>query len=204
MTGAGEDRATLEARNAAIKEQVSGLLDKFHQQTAILEQAQEAASSTTATVTSEDGSVTITVDASGAMTSLDFATKNFQRTDPQKLSQTVIETLHTASTQVKKQMADLVAPATEDLPDLPDLIEGAPSLKGLMPEIPDFTEQPAPGSPSPRRIRRRPVSPDAARSMTIPTTTCPAPGSWEDKVDDRRSDGAGPRSRRCGEVRRCG
>lgn len=179
MTGAGEDRATLEARNAAIKEQVSGLLDKFHQQTAILEQAQEAASSTTATVTSEDGSVTITVDASGAMTSLDFATKNFQRTDPQKLSQTVIETLHAASAQVKKQMADLVAPATEDLPDLPDLIEGAPSLKGLMPEIPDFTEQPAPAqapqAPAPQapassgQPRRRPVDDDPDDDL---------PGTW--------------------------
>ncbi|SFS93145.1 YbaB/EbfC family nucleoid-associated protein [Saccharopolyspora flava] len=167
MTGADDDRATLQARNAAIKEQVNGLLDKFHQQTALLEQAQSAASSATATVTSPDGLVTATVDATGTITELEFASKNFQRTDPKQLARTVRETVHAASAQVKKQMADLVAPVTEDLPDLPDLIDGAPSLKGLLPEMPDLSEPSAPAqpprlesAPQSRLPRRRPVDDD--------------------------------------------
>ncbi|MFC7342134.1 YbaB/EbfC family nucleoid-associated protein [Saccharopolyspora griseoalba] len=83
-----DDRASMEARNAAMKERMNGLLDKFHGQTRLLEEAQQAASSTTATTTSEDGPVTVTVDATGAITDLPFDAKSFKQADPQKFART--------------------------------------------------------------------------------------------------------------------
>ena len=142
-----DDRASMEARNAAMKEQMNGLLDKFNEQTRLLEEAQQAAASTTATVTSEDGSVTVTVDATGAMTDLRFEAKSFKQADPEKFARIVMQTVHTASTQVKQSMAELVGPVTEDLPDLSELVDGAPSLRGLMPKMPDFSEPPAQSEP---------------------------------------------------------
>jgi DNA-binding protein YbaB len=168
------DRAALEARNAAIREQVDSLLEKFNEQSRQLQEAQTAAAAATATVTSSDGLVTATVDSSGMLTKLEFAEKSFQRTDPARFARTVTETVRSAAMQVKQQMSDLMAPITEGLPDLSDLVEGAPSLKGLMPKMPDFTEQPSPPQPEPRAEapnpnRRRPASADPDDDE---------PGSW--------------------------
>lgn len=173
MTEPGSDRAEMEARNAAIKAQVDGLLEKFEQQTRTLQEAQAAASTASATVTSPDGSVTVTVDSAGTMTNLEFSAKSFQRSDPRVVARTVQETLQAATVQVKSQMADLLSPVTQDLPDLSDLIDGAPSLKGLMPKMPDFSESPkAPeplasqASPSPSAA---PASPGADQPEPKPT-----------------------------------
>jgi DNA-binding protein YbaB len=165
VAGPGDDdRASMEARNAAMKEQMNGLLDKFNEQTKLLEEAQQAAAATTATVTSEDGAVTVTVDATGAIADLQFDAKAFKQADPTKFAQTVMQTVHTAAMRVKKAMSDMVAPVTQDLPDLSDLVEGAPSLRGLMPEMPDFSEvsEPAPEPPRaepPKSERAEPEQP---------------------------------------------
>lgn len=97
-------RSALEARNAAMREQVDGLLDRFNQQPRQLQEAQAAAASTTATVTSRDGSVTVTVDSSGALANLEFASSSFQRSDPKQVARTVIETVRAATLEVKQQM----------------------------------------------------------------------------------------------------
>lgn len=141
MTEPDYDRAALEARNASMREQVDSLMDQFHRQTERLQEAQAEAAQATATVTSSDGLVTATVDSSGILTNLEFTSAAFQRSDPKKLAKTATETIRNAMLQVKQQVADLMSPMSEGLPDLSDLIEGAPSLKGLMPPIPDFAAQ---------------------------------------------------------------
>lgn len=145
MTTAGDDRARLEARNAAMKDQVDGLLEQFERQTAQLRDAQAAAAETSATLTSPDGLVRATIDASGTLAKLEFVPTAFERTDPAKLANTVLHLVRQGSLQVKQQVADLMAPITEGLPDLSDIIAGAPSLEGLLPTFPDFLaeEEPA-------------------------------------------------------------
>ncbi|WP_233611274.1 YbaB/EbfC family nucleoid-associated protein [Amycolatopsis sp. WAC 01376] len=138
MTTAGDDSARLEARNAAMKDQVDTLLEQFERQTAQLRDAQEAASQTSATVVSQDGLVRATIDATGTLAKLEIQPNAFERTTPAQLANTVLTLVRQGSLQVKQQVADLMAPITEGLPDLSDLIEGAPSLQGLMPSIPDF------------------------------------------------------------------
>ncbi len=138
MTTAGDDSARLEARNAAMKDQVDTLLEQFERQTAQLREAQDAASQLAATVVSQDGLVRATIDATGTLSKLEIQPNAFERTNPAQLANTVLTLVRQGSLQVKQQVAELMAPITEGLPDLSDLIDGAPSLQGLMPAIPDF------------------------------------------------------------------
>nr|WP_184905857.1 YbaB/EbfC family nucleoid-associated protein [Amycolatopsis umgeniensis] len=121
-----------------MKDQVDTLLEQFERQTAQLKDAQEAASQTSATVVSQDGLVRATIDATGTLAKLEIQPNAFERTNPAQLANTVLTLVRQGSLQVKQQVAELMAPITEGLPDLSDLIEGAPSLQGLMPAIPDF------------------------------------------------------------------
>ncbi|SFW53769.1 YbaB/EbfC DNA-binding family protein [Amycolatopsis australiensis] len=149
MTTAGDDRARLEARNAAMKDQMDTLLENFERQTAQLRDAQAAAAETTAQVSSPDGLVRATIDAGGSLAKLEFAPNTFERTTPAQLANTVQTLVRQGSLQVKQKIADLMAPITEGLPDLADLVEGAPSLAGLVPPIPQFLDEEPPPAPRP-------------------------------------------------------
>jgi DNA-binding protein YbaB len=131
-----------------MKDQVDSLLEKFEQQTAQLRDAQAAAAQASATLTSKDGLVRATIDATGSLAALDFAPVAFERSTPAALANTVLGLVRHGTLQVKQQVADLMAPVTEGFPDLSDLIEGAPSLQGLMPQIPNFLEEEE--APAPR------------------------------------------------------
>jgi DNA-binding protein YbaB len=144
VTTAGDDRARLEARNTAMKDQMDTLLENFERQTAQLRDAQAAAAETTAQVNSPDGLVRATIDAGGNLAKLEFAPNAFERTTPAQLANTVQTVVRQGSLQVKQKIADLMAPITEGLPDLADLVEGAPSLAGLVPPITEFVEEEAP------------------------------------------------------------
>ncbi|WP_410667103.1 YbaB/EbfC family nucleoid-associated protein [Amycolatopsis sp. cmx-4-68] len=158
MTAAGDDRARLEARNAAMKDQMDTLLENFERQTAQLRDAQAAAAETTAQVSSPDGLVRATIDAGGNLAKLEFAPTAFERTTPAQLANTVQTVVRQGSLQVKQKIADLMAPITEGLPDLAGLVEGAPSLAGLVPPIPEFLEEEPPSAP-------RPESPEEGGSI---------------------------------------
>jgi DNA-binding protein YbaB len=140
VTTAGDDRAQLEARNAAMKDRMDTLLENFERQTAQLRDAQAAAAETTAQVSSPDGLVRATIDAGGNLAKLEFAPNTFERTTPAQLANTVQSLVRQGSLQVQQKIAALMAPITEGLPDLSDLVEGAPSLAGLVPPIPSFDE----------------------------------------------------------------
>ncbi|WP_338604570.1 YbaB/EbfC family nucleoid-associated protein [Saccharopolyspora sp. SCSIO 74807] len=177
VTQPGQDRAALEARNAAMREQVDGLLDKFHQQTAQLQQAQVAAEQVSATITSDDGLVTATVDSAGSLVSMAFAASSFQRSDPKRLASTATETVRRATAEVQRQKTELMAPITEGLPDLADIVEGAPSLQGLMPKVPgeESAQQQAPA---------REAGPDTTRPETAPPNPRPRARRSPDDDDD--------------------
>jgi DNA-binding protein YbaB len=170
LTAPGDDPARLEARNAAMKEQVNSLLDQFHRQTEQLRNAQEAAAQTSATVTSKDGLVRATIDSTGSLSQLQFAPKAFQRSNPEALANTVLDVVRQGSLQVKQQIAALMSPLTEGLPDLADLIQDAPSLKGLVPKIPDFTPE-----PESRSVHQESLDDPDTGSIMRTTRYAPAP-----------------------------
>jgi DNA-binding protein YbaB len=187
VTTAGDDRARLEARNAAMKDQMDTLLENFERQTAQLRDAQTAAAETTAQVSSPDGLVRATIDAGGSLAKLEFAPNAFERTTPAQLANTVQTVVRQGSLQVKQKIADLMAPITEGLPDLADLVEGAPSLAGLVPPIPEFVEEAAP-APRPESfeaagsiLRNDAVTPPVPAPMPAPK---PAPKRVRPRDED--------------------
>ena len=141
MTNPGEDRAALEARNAAMRDKIGDLLDTYHKQTERLQEAQQARSALSARLTSPDGLVEVTVDSSGMMTGLKIAPSAFERSRPDALSRMILDLTRRGAIQVRQQANDLMKPLTEGLPDLSDLVAGAPSLAALVPKLP---EPPAP------------------------------------------------------------
>ncbi len=182
----GDDRAQKEARNAAMRETVDQLMDKFQQQTAQLREAQQAASALTAELSSPDGLVKITIDAQGTLADLKLAPTTFDRTRPEALARTISDLVRRGMLEVKQQQAELFRPLTADLPDLSEFIEGAPSLAGLMPDIPDFLEpepEPAPApDPESQSIMRRdvPAPPPAPK----PVARRPRPTTDDDEMPD--------------------
>ncbi|AXB46273.1 hypothetical protein A4R43_30595 [Amycolatopsis albispora] len=131
-----------------MKDRVDGLLEQFNRQTEQLREAQAAAAEASATVTSKDGLVRATIDANGVLSKLDFAPTAFERSGgPAALAASVLEVVRTGGLQVKQQVADLMSPLTEGMPDLTELFEDAPSLAGLVPAIPDFSPPPEPEAP---------------------------------------------------------
>ncbi|MEU0464258.1 YbaB/EbfC family nucleoid-associated protein [Amycolatopsis sp. NPDC006131] len=181
-----DDQARMEARNAAMRNTVDELLEQFNRQTAQLHEAQQAASELSAELSSPDGLVKVTIDAQGTLADLKLAPTTFDRTRPEALARTISDLVRRGMLQVKQQQAELFRPLTAGMPDLSDFIEGAPSLAGLMPDIPDFTEpepepEPAPAQDSESILRRdTPPAPPAPK----PTTRRPRPAGDDDEMPD--------------------
>ncbi|AOS61694.1 YbaB/EbfC family nucleoid-associated protein [Actinoalloteichus hymeniacidonis] len=161
MTGPEDRRARLEARNAAMREQVDQLMGQLRKQTDQLRDAQAEAAAASAKVSSADGLVTATVDASGALTRLEFAPSAFARSTPEKLGRTATEVVRQASTQVGQRVADIMAPLHEGTPDLADLVEGAPSFRDLLNPNLKPTAPPEAAPPPAQTRPKRPVRDDA-------------------------------------------
>jgi DNA-binding protein YbaB len=126
-------RAQLEARNAAMRQQVNSLLAGLNRQFTALQEAQLQAAEVTGRATSADDLVTVTVNAVGIVTDVQFASSAFDRSTPDKLARSVVTVAQQAANAAQQQVEDALAPARGELPDLPDVVPGAPSLKDLLP-----------------------------------------------------------------------
>jgi DNA-binding protein YbaB len=131
-----------EARNAALRSQVDTMLANLERQTAELKQAQAEALAKTGRATSQDGLVEVTVNAGGIVTDVKFAPAAFERSTPEKLARSVVQTIQQAALSAREQADAALAPFQEGLPDLPDMFPGAPSLKDLIPQPPPVVQQP--------------------------------------------------------------
>ncbi|APU13344.1 MULTISPECIES: YbaB/EbfC family nucleoid-associated protein [Actinoalloteichus] len=161
MSEQTDRRAALEARNAAMREQVANLTTQFQQQMSDLKDAQSRAMAVTGEAVSPDGLVTAVVDAAGTITRLDFAVTAFNRSTPEKLSRTVVETIVRATARARTEVNEAMT-ATQQGPsmDLGDLIEGAPALRDLLPTMPPPPTPPSAAPPAPPRRPRPPEDDD--------------------------------------------
>ncbi|MDQ3405185.1 MAG: YbaB/EbfC family nucleoid-associated protein [Actinomycetota bacterium] len=147
MTDPTDRRAQLEARNAAMRENVEGLLTDLRRRTADLAEAQARAAAVTASATSRDGLVRAEVNPAGVLTDLSFMPSAFQRSTPEKLARSVVEVAQAAANIARQQVEATMAPLQGGVTDLSDLIEGAPSFGDLL-------RPPAPPTPPPGRRSR--------------------------------------------------
>jgi DNA-binding protein YbaB len=129
-------RAALEARNAALRTQVDSMLANLERQTSALRDAQAEAVAKTGTATSKDGLVKAVVNAAGIVTDVQLAPTSFERSTPEKLARSIVEVIQLAAVDARQQADAALAPFQENVPDLPDLFPGAPSLKDLLPTPP--------------------------------------------------------------------
>lgn len=173
MTAAGNERARLDARSAELREKVDELLGDFTARTEALRQAQQAAAAVTATLTSKDGLVRVSVDATGLVTELHIAATAFDHTRPDTLSRTISDLLRQATIQVRRQTAELMRPIREGLPDLSAISDDAPKLDDMLPKIPQYPA-PEPNSAQTAAPGYAPTAPNYAN--TAPGYSPAAPG----------------------------
>lgn len=126
------------SRNEALREQIDDMLGDLHRRTDRLARALAAVAALRAEAVAPDGSVRVLVDASGSVVEIDIAPEAFAKTTPLRLGEALTAAAREAAETARTLAADLMAPVSESavaVPDLPDLIPGAPSLRNLLPVV---------------------------------------------------------------------
>ncbi|WP_278261845.1 YbaB/EbfC family nucleoid-associated protein [Nocardia sp. AG03] len=133
--------------NAALRSQIDQMLDAYQRDSAALLAAQSKAAEPV-TRWSDDNLVRVTANAGGVI-EVHVEPEAFRRSTPEKLGAAITATIHAAQQSVAQGQEQALAPLTElaaELPDLPDLIPGAPNTKDLMAQFrtpPETTPPPA-------------------------------------------------------------
>lgn len=137
------------ARNAALRGEVDSLLETYEQQRHELAAAQAELATATVTAWSSDNLVRVTSNAAGVPLEVHLEAEAFKRSTPDKLGRSITEAVQSAASQANEMSMRAVAPVQEladGIPDLPELIPGAPSIRemvrSLFPEPP--TSEPEP------------------------------------------------------------
>lgn len=133
------DKATrdeLRTRNNALQEQVESMMATVQRQQHQLATAQGQLASVVGRGESADGLVRATANAAGTITNVELAADAFGKSTPEKLGRSITEAVQKAAAGAQEATAALFAPviaANDELPDLADLVPGAPSIKDLLP-----------------------------------------------------------------------
>ncbi|GAA2776027.1 YbaB/EbfC family nucleoid-associated protein [Saccharopolyspora taberi] len=155
-------RRELENRNAALHGQIDGMLADLRRRTAEIQEKQAEAAQRTHQLTSEDGMVTATVDASGTLQKLELSPKAFERGTPDRLAATITSLIREATGTAQQSLQAEFAGLAET-PDLPSIVEGAPMLQDFFNSSPLFT----PPDPATERASRTGSEPRAAAAPEI-------------------------------------
>ncbi|WP_433710549.1 YbaB/EbfC family nucleoid-associated protein [Nocardia sp. CA-084685] len=126
------EREGLRAANFGIRNQVENILDALAEQRAHQAEAKRKLDTARCSASSSDGLVEVTVDNSGVLIDVRF-TANAAHSTAEQLGRSVTEAGREAARRMREQAAqilDPVAAGVRTMPDLPDLVLGAPSLRG--------------------------------------------------------------------------
>jgi DNA-binding protein YbaB len=125
------EREGLRSANFGMRNQVENILDALAEQHAHRAEVQRKLDTARCTATSADGLVEVTVDNSGVLIDVRF-TADAARSTAEQLGRSVTEAGRKAARRVREQTTQILAPvaaAVHAMPDLPDLVLGAPSLR---------------------------------------------------------------------------
>ena len=128
-------RDALRARNEALRGQVDSLLETFEQQRTGLADAQTRLASTTVTAWSADNLIRVESTAAGIPIQVHVEPEAFKRSTPEKLGKSITEAVQAAAQQAMEATRQTVAPLEEaagGVPDLSELVPGAPSIRELV------------------------------------------------------------------------
>lgn len=125
------EREGLRSANFGMRNQVEQILDALAEQRERRADVQRQLDAARSTATSADGLVEVTVDSTGVLIDVRFAA-DAQRSTPAQLGRSVTEAGREAARRVRERTEQILAPvvaAADAMPDLPDLVPGAPSLR---------------------------------------------------------------------------
>ncbi|WP_067670609.1 YbaB/EbfC family nucleoid-associated protein [Nocardia miyunensis] len=126
----------LRSANSGIRNQVEHILDAYEEQRAQLSEVQTRLAAARSTAKSADGLVEVTVDTAGVLTEVRFAPEAM-RSNPDTLGRSVTEAGREAARRAHEQAQTILAPIAEAaaaMPELADLVPGAPSLRDPLPD----------------------------------------------------------------------
>lgn len=148
---ADAEREAQLAQNRALQGEIDDLLETFERQRRELADAQSRLAAASVTAWSSDQLVRVTANAAGVPTEVHLEPDTFKRTTPQKLSASLTEATQAAARlagEEAERAFGALASVGDSIPDLPDLVPGAPSIKDL---VRDLLPEPAPAEPAPRQ-----------------------------------------------------
>ncbi|MBF6172120.1 YbaB/EbfC family nucleoid-associated protein [Nocardia blacklockiae] len=122
------EQDALRSANYGMRNQVDRMLDLLAEQQSRVAEVRQQIEAARHSAKSADGSVEVTVDSSGVLVEVQIADAALRGTAEQ-LGRSVAEAGRAAARQAQEQTRQLLAPFAEEMPDLPDLVPGAPSLR---------------------------------------------------------------------------
>jgi DNA-binding protein YbaB len=142
-------RSELRSRNDALRQQVDSMLSALERQQQHLVEASERVSTISAQAWSADGLVRVTVNAVGIPTEVHVDPEAFKRSRPDRLGASMAQAAQAAARQAAHLAQETIVPIQRiagEMPDLSDLVPGAPSLRELLnpPQRQPETPEPAP------------------------------------------------------------
>ncbi|BAH54513.1 YbaB/EbfC family nucleoid-associated protein [Rhodococcus opacus] len=148
------DREGLRVREQELQGQIDSMLTTLDRQTQDLHAAQHQVAQLRVSGTSADGLVQVVVNSVGGVVEVHLAPDAFRRSTPESLGRAMTDAARRAGEAAHAEsmriMGSIVS-ATETVPDLPDLVPGAPSLRDFLPPLePDVRVLPADPDPDDR------------------------------------------------------
>ncbi|MGO4616387.1 YbaB/EbfC family nucleoid-associated protein [Nocardia sp. 2YAB30] len=125
------EREGLRSANYGMRNQVDYILNQLAEQRAHLSEVQEKLAAARSVAKSADGLVEVTTDSGGVVTDVRFAAEAV-RSSLEQLGRSVTEAAREAARLASEQTQEIIAPITaaaDAMPDLSDLVPGAPSLR---------------------------------------------------------------------------
>ncbi|MBF6300262.1 YbaB/EbfC family nucleoid-associated protein [Nocardia amamiensis] len=119
----------------ALRDQVDSLREVFEQQRRDLAEAQSTLASTTVTAWSSNNLIRVVSNAAGVPVEVHVDPEAFKRSTPEKLGQSITEAVQAAARLAVEATQQAVAPleaSAGEIPDLSDLVPGAPSIRDLV------------------------------------------------------------------------
>ncbi|MGP4021671.1 YbaB/EbfC family nucleoid-associated protein [Saccharopolyspora sp. 5N708] len=189
----GVGREDLASRNAALRNQIDGMLSDLRRRTAEIQQKQAQAAQQTYEVASDDGMITVRVDATGTVQEVALSPKAFERSTPDKLARTITSVIREATGTAQRALQNEFAPMA-DTSNVP-VIPGVPSLQGLLQSGP-LVEPPDPTTERAQRRSAESASPAPAGPPSRPQPQVRSRPAPEEDWDDWNWDGTNRRGGR--------
>lgn len=145
-----DDRATRPA-TGVLRDSVEELLSTLERQRQAMAEVRQRLAASTVSVWSADNLVRVDANTAGIPVQVHLAPEAFKRSTPEKLGRSILEAVQQAARQANDLAREAWAPVQEmagEIPDLPDIAPGMPSIRSLTADLfPDPVTEAEPPTP---------------------------------------------------------